>query len=341
MGEYVGLDVSQKETSICVVDGDGQIVAEGKVATEPATIAAFVAKRAPAAVRVGLESGALSEWLHDGLQASGVPVICLDARQAQAKLSGNKLNKTDRNDARGLAQLVRTGWYQEVCIKSASARRVRGLLASRGLLIATRMNLENQIRGLLKGAGLLLGKPGRQGFASRAATLSADVPHLAALIGPLLTVRETLIRQLAILDKALRAEARQDAVVRRCMTMPGVGAVTALAFRAVIDEPTRFAGSRTVGAYLGLTPRRYSSGEIDYSGRISKCGDRWLRSYLFEAATVLLSRVSRWCALKAWAVRLAKRIGLKKAKVALARKMAVILHRMWIDGTDFRWTAAN
>jgi transposase len=341
MGEYVGLDVSQKETSICVVDSDGQIVAEGKVASEPATIAAFLAKQAPAAVRVGLESGALSEWLHDGLQASGVPVICLDARQAHAKLSGTKLNKTDRNDARGLAQLVRTGWYQEVCIKSASARRMRGLLASRGLLIATRMNLENQIRGLLKGAGLLLGKPGRQGFASRAAALSAEVPHLAELIGPLLAVRETLIRQLAILDKALRAEARQDAVVRRCMTMPGVGAVTALAFRTVIDEPTRFAGSRTVGAYLGLTPRRYSSGEIDYSGRISKCGDRWLRSYLFEAATVLLSRVSRWCALKAWAVRLAKRIGLKKAKVALARKMAVILHRMWIDSTDFRWTTAN
>ena len=341
MSEYVGLDVSQKETSICVVDGDGRIIAEGKVATEPATIAAFVAKRAPTAIRVGLESGGLSEWLHDGLQACGVPAICLDARQAHAKLSGNKLNKTDRNDARGLAQLVRTGWYQEVCIKSASSRRVRGLLASRGLLIATRMNLENQIRGLLKGAGLLLGKPGRQGFARRAAALSADVPHLTALIGPLLAVRETLIRQLAILDKALRAEARRDAVVRRCMTMPGVGAVTALAFRAVIDEPTRFAGSRTVGAYLGLTPRRYSSGEIDYSGRISKCGDRWLRSYLFEAATVLLSRVSRWCALKAWAVRLAKRIGLKKAKVALARKMAVILHRMWIDGTDFRWTAAN
>jgi transposase len=341
MGEYVGLDVSQKETSICVVDGEGRIVAEGKVASEPATIATFLAKRAPSVVRVGLESGGLSEWLHDGLQAHGVPVVCLDARQAHAALSGNKLNKTDRNDARGLAQLVRTGWYREVCIKSAVARQVRGLLASRGLLIATRMNLENQVRGLLKGAGLLLGKTGQQGFASRAATLSADSPHLAALIGPLLAVRETLIRQLAILDKALRAEARQDAVVRRCMTMPGVGAVTALAFRAVVDEPTRFVSSRTVGAYVGLTPRRYSSGEIDYSGRISKCGDRWLRSYLFEAATVLLSRVSRWCALKAWAVRLAKRIGLKKAKVALARKMAVILHRMWVDGTDFRWTAAN
>jgi transposase len=341
MGEYVGLDVSQKETSICVVDEVGRIIAEGKVATEPATMAAFLAKRAPGAVRVGLESGGLSEWLHDELRARGVPAICLEARQAHAALSGNKLNKTDRNDARGLAQLVRTGWYQEVCIKSAAARRVRGLLASRGLLIATRMNLENQIRGLLKGAGLLLGKTGQQGFADRAVTLSADIPHLAELIGPLLAVRETLVRQLAILDKALRAEARQDAVVRRCMTMPGVGVVTALAFRAVIDEPTRFASSRTVGAYLGLTPRRYSSGEIDYSGRISKCGDRWLRSYLFEAATVLLSRVSRWCALKAWAVRLAKRIGLKKAKVALARKMAVILHRMWADGTDFRWTTAN
>lgn len=341
MGEYVGLDVSQKETSICVVEEIGGIIAEGKVATEPATITAFLAKRAPAAVRVGLESGGLSEWLYDELRARGVPVICLEARHAHAALSGNKLNKTDRNDARGLAQLVRTGWYQEVCIKSAAARRVRGLLATRGLLIATRMNLENQIRGLLKGAGLLLGKTGRQGFAGRAATLSADIPHLAALIGPLLAVRETLIRQLAILDKALRAEARQDAVVRRCMTMPGVGVVTGLAFRAVIDEPTRFVSSRTVGAYLGLTPRRYSSGEIDYSGRISKCGDRWLRSYLFEAATVLLSRVSRWCTLKAWAARLTKRIGLKKAKVALARKMAVILHRMWADGTDFRWTTAN
>jgi len=120
--------------------------------------------------------------------------------------------------------------------------------------------------------------------------------------------------------------------------VPGVGPGTALTFISAIDDPARFRRSRSVGAYIGLTPRRYASGEIDRTGRISKCGDAMLRSYLFEAAGVLLTRVPKWCALKAWGVRLAKRIGFKKAKIAVARKLAVIMHRMWCDGTNLKWT---
>lgn len=336
MSEYVALDVSQKETSICVMDAELKILAEGKVATDPAKIVRYVRRHAPSVARIGLESGALSEWLCDKLREEQLPVVCLDARIAHAALSG-QLNKTDRNDARGLARLVRMGWYREVRIKSTLARHIRGLLASRGMLIATRVNLENQVRGLLKSAGLLVGRIGRQGFSQRIRSLTATVPVLAAVVRPLLVVHATLNRQLKALDKQLRAIARQDAEVRRAMTAPGVGLITALAFRACIDDPGRFRHARSVGPYLGLTSRRYQSGQIDRTGRISKAGDRWLRTYLYEAAHVLMTRIRRPSALRTWALRLAGRIGAKKAKVALARKLAVVLHSMWRHRTTFDW----
>ncbi len=162
---------------------------------------------------------------------------------------------------------------------------------------------------------------------------------LQQAIRPLLAVRENVRREIADLHRKLLALAREDKDSRRSMTVPGIGPITALAFHSAIDDPIRFRRSRSVGAYFGLTSRRHSSGEIDWSGRISKCGDRMLRSYLFEAAGVLLTRVSQWCKLKAWGHRLWKRIGFKKAKVAVARKLAVILHRMWRDGTDFIWSS--
>ena len=165
-----------------------------------------------------------------------------------------------------------------------------------------------------------------------------DRPELVAAIRPLLGARKAIERQVGDLDRKVHRLARHDVQVRRFMTVPGVGPITALCFKATINDPTRFKRSRGVGAYIGLTTRRHASGEIDWSGRISKCGDAMLRMYLFEAAGVLLNRVPKWSGLKAWGAKLAKRNGLRKAKVAVARKLAVILHRMWVDGTEFNWS---
>jgi transposase len=205
--------------------------------------------------------------------------------------------------------------------------------------VKIKRDIENQIRGLLKNLGLIIGRAKMNVFAVRAAELIEDRPELAAAVGPLLKAREAIEQQIADFDRKVMRLARDNAQVRRFMTTPGVGAITALCFLATIDDPTRFKRSRSVGAYLGLTTRRYASGEIDWTGRISKCGDAMLRSYLYEAANVLLTRVAKWSALKAWGIRLAKRSGLRKAKVAVARKLAVILHRMWVDGTEFNWSS--
>lgn len=331
MMEYVGLDVSMKETAIAVVNEQGQLIKEGKVPTWPVDIERFVRRWAPAASCLGLESGALSSWLCEELQACGLPAICIDARHAKAGLS-MQVNKNDRNDARGLAQIMRTGWYRKVHIKSQENR----WLASRDLLVATRRNLENQVRGLLKTTGIRLGKVGSGRFQAAVETAVESQAALAAVRRPLLLARAAVVTQLADVERVVRKTARQDAVVRLLMTAPGIGAIVATTYKAVIDDPRRFARSRQVGAYLGLTVRLSESGETSYTGRISKCGDKHLRACLFEAANALLTR-GRDCPLKRWAQRLAAKAGNKKAKVALAHKFAVILHRMWVDGTTFRW----
>ena len=337
MKQYVGLDVSLEATSVCVMDEAGVIVFQGKVASTPEALARVVRERAPGSERVVLESGPLSTWHWHGLKSLGVAVVCLDARQAKAALSCH-VNKTDANDAEGLAQLARTGWYREVRVKRLQSHHDRSLLAARGQLVKTRRDLENQMRGLMKTFGLLLGKVGAAGFEGRVGELLAEVPALCDVIEPLLAVRAAVCRQLDALSGQVRALARTSRACRILMTCPGIGPVTALAYVSAIDDPTRFAKSSSAGVYLGLTSRRYQSGEIDRAGRISKCGDGMVRSLLFEAAHVLLTRVTRWSALKAWGMRLMKRIGAKRAKVAVARKMAVILHRMWMEETDFRWS---
>ncbi len=334
---YVGLDVSLKETSICVVDGDGKIFFEGTVISEPKAIAALIRAKAAGAVRIGLETGPTTTWLWHELRALGLPVICIDARHAKAALS-LQINKSDRNDAFGLARIMQAGWYKEVQVKSIECHEIRAGLNSRALLVKIKRDLSNQIRGVLKNLGLIVGKAYGNVFARRVEELVADHPHLRQAVGPLLSIRERVIREIADFDRQLLAKARASEACRRSMTVPGIGPITALAFLSAIDEPARFARSRSVGAYLGLTPRRHASGEMDWTGRISKCGDRMVRTYLFEAAGVLLTRVPQWCALKAWGHRLWKRIGFKKAKIAVARKLAVILHRMWRDGTDFQWS---
>jgi transposase len=334
---YVGMDVSLKETSICVVDECGEVVSEGSVTSNPEVIASFLADKAPDAVRIGLESGPTSTWLWHELRALGLPVICIDARHAKAALS-MQINKSDRNDAAGIARIMQAGWYREVQVKRLVCHAVRAVLNSRALVVKMKRDLENQIRGHLKNFGLVIGKVGGNMFTARVRELVADVRLLQQAIGPLLTVRDSVVVEIAAFDRKLLKLARDDDNSRRLMTIPGIGPITALAFVAVVDQPARFKRSRSVGAYIGLTPRRYASGEVDRTGHISKCGDQMLRSYLFEAAGVLLTRVAKWCGLKAWGLRLVKRIGFKKARVAVARKLAVIMHRMWSDGTNFQWS---
>jgi transposase len=335
---YVGMDVSLKETSICVVDDDGKIVCEGTVISQPEALAAFIKTNAVKAKRIGLETGPTSTWLWHELRALGLPVICIDARHAKAALS-MQINKSDRNDAVGLARVMQCGWYKEVQVKSLACHEIRAVLSSRAQLVKIKRDLENQIRGLLKNLGLVIGKAGGNVFHRRAEELLGEQGLLAAAVRPLLDIREKVSREIAALYRKLLSLARNDEDSRRSMTVPGIGPITAMAFHSAIDEPCRFKRSRSVGAYFGMTPRRHASGEVDWSGRISKCGDGMVRSYLFEAAGVLLTRVPQWCKLKAWGHRLWKRIGFKKAKIAVARKLAVILHRMWRDGTDFQWSS--
>jgi transposase len=337
MESYVGMDVSLKETSICVVDGNGRILSEATVTSEPEVIANYIQKTAPDVDRIGFETGPTATWLWHELKSLGLPAICIDARHAKAALS-MQINKSDRNDAAGLARIMQCGWYKEVQVKGLSCHEIRAILNSRAQLIKIKGDLENQIRGLLKNLGLIVGKARGNAFRNRVQDLLSKNDRLSDAVLPLLEVRETVIGEVADLSKRLLAMARNNGDIRRSMTVPGIGPITALAFHTAIDDPNRFRRSRSVGAYIGLTSRRYASGEIDWSGRISKCGDPMLRSYLFEAAGVLLTRVPQWCKLKAWGHRLWKRIGFKKAKIAVARKLAVILHRMWRDGTDFIWS---
>jgi transposase len=337
MEQYVGLDVSLKDTSVCVVDQTGKVIWQGCCASTPEAIRRTIQSRASEAARIGLETGPLTTWLIHRLRAMGLPVICLDARHAKAALK-MQVNKTDSNDALGLAQIVRTGWYREVTVKGWEAHRIRALIGARARLVDVQRTLANQIRGTLKTFGLLIGSAFGSRFPARVRELVGDNPQLSTIVEALLAVWETTRRQSEALARQIRTEARQRQECRLLMSIPGVGPINALSYVSTIEDPTRFRHSADVGAYLGLTPKRYQSGEIDRAGRISKCGDGLLRSYLFEAANVLLIKTQRWSALKAWGTRLAKRVGFKKAKVAVARKLAVIMHRMLITGETFRWS---
>ena len=336
MKHYVGLDVSQKETSICIVDETGRPIHQGRVKSDPGELAAVIAKKAPNAERVGLETGAMSSWLWHELKRTGLPVVCIDARHAHAALSV-RMNKSDENDARGLAELVRVGWYREVAVKSEESQTARSILVCRSRLVRVRRDLENQMRSMLKECGLLFPRAAGRQFQRRVNDLITDGHALGPILRPLLSVHQQTCSELEKIDRIVRDLAREDETTRRLMTVPGIGVVTALTYRHTIDDPTRFQNAAKVGAYLGLTPRRKQSGEMDVTGKISRWGDRLLRAYLFEAASVLLHRTKRWCSLKAWGLRLAKRSGMKKAQVAVARKLAIILHCIWVDGTEFEW----
>jgi transposase len=337
---YAGLDVSLKETAVCVVNEAGKIVFERMVQSDPQIIAATLQKHALGLERFGLESGATSAWLWREFHKMGLPVICLDSRHAHRVLSMRR-NKNDRNDARGLADLVRMGWYREARVRSLDAQFIRSLLLSRQQLLETRREIENKIRGALKTLGMLTGSTKGRSFMPRVVALRADHGWLGPVLDPLLAARTAIAVQLKTVSKSILDIARDDADIRRMMTVPGVGAMTALAFKAAIDDPKRFTSSTKVGPYLGLTPRQYQSGESEWIGGIGRTNDPLLRAYLYEAAGSLMTRVRRDCNLKAWALRLAKRIGWKRASIAVARKIAVILHSIWRDGTLFEWQATQ
>src|SRR4051812_46656111 len=336
MNYYAGLDVSLEETAICVVDGSGLIVKEVRAASEPeALIAALKAIDVPLE-RIGLEACSLTAWLHDGLRDAGLPAICIETRQANAAMK-TMPNKTDRNDARALAQIMRTGWFRQVHVKSRPCRLWRSLLIARRTVLNEMRAIENVVRAVLREAGLNLGTPARTAFAQRVRELAGDNQAVMPIIEPLLTILETMLAELARLTKQVLALARNEEVCRRLMTVPGVGPITALTFRATIDRPERFRRSRDVGAHLGLTPARYQSGETDIQGKISRCGDELARTALYKAAHTLLVRSRKWSSLRAWGMKVAKARGMARARVAVARKLAVILHRMWSDGTEFRF----
>ena len=341
MRQYAGLDVSRKEISSCVVDGEGAVVHRSTVPTDPEAVAQHFAEKGIAPDRIVHESGQLSIWLQRGLVRLGLPAVCIDARLAHRALSA-KLNKSDRADAEGLAQLARTGWFTEVDVRSEEADRLRTLIAARERLIRLRKDLEGHVRGVLKTFGIRMSGIGhgrlRAGFREQLAAAGETDPALVMIADGFCAAHETLCAAAEALEDDLRAIANESKLARRLMTVPGVGPIVSPGFIALIDDASRFRKASDVGAFLGLTPRRYQSGETDWSGRISKCGDALMRGLLFEAANSLILRVKRFSPLKSWAVCLAGRKGFRKAGVATARKIAVLLLTLWKSGTEFRWT---
>ena len=335
MPHFVGLDASKATTSICIVDEEGRTVREGVVPTEPKAIVGYLRGERRRYRRVGLESMSMASWLYEGLARAGLPVICIEARHAHGVLKA-RLNKTDRNDARGIAELMRVSVYKAVHIKTRASQEAKLLLAARRHLRCKRGDIDNLIRGSLLQQGLKLQPAQRRTFGRRAAELAPSGSLLGEVVDRLLVVRSVVQEQVQALEQLIIERAGEDPVCRRLMTAPGVGAMTALAYRAAIDVPERFTRSRDVGVHLGLTARTYQSGFVDRKGRISKSGDEAARTALYLAAQSILMPRTRQTSLKTWGQNVAASRGYLKGVIAVARRLAVILHRMWLDGTDFR-----
>jgi transposase len=335
MEYFAGLDVSMEETHICIADREGRIVLERTAATSPSEIAA-VLRNAPTCERVVFETGRMAPMLYHGLAECGLPVICIESRQAYQALKSLKGHKTDRNDAQGLAHLARTGFFKPVHVKSLPAHAVRSLIAARKKLVGQRVTLENQIRGLAVVFGVRLPRGLSPAFVDHVLSMSDGVDGLSGAMRGLVAARAAVLAAVTAIDADIKRLTRGSAACRVLMTIPGVGPLTALAYAAAIDDSDRFKRSRDVGAYLGLVPRRHQSGEIDYVGRISKCGDRRLRTLLYEAANVMMTRYKAPLKLKDWAFAIARRSTMRQARVALARRLAVIMHAMLRDGSAFK-----
>jgi transposase len=337
MRHFAGLDVSVKETSVCIVDESGQVCREIKVPSDPKDLILVLKDPAWHFERIGLEAGPLSQWLFSGLAETGLPIVCIETRHTKAFLKA-QVNKTDRNDARGIAQMMRVNLFRPVHVKTLTSQKRRALLVARKLLQEKALAIENDIRGLLRNFGLKVGVIGAARFDARVRDLTATMPDLVEIIEPLLATRQKAREEFERLHKKVLSIVHQDGVCRRLMTVPGVGPVVSLAFAATVDVPARFRSSKAIGPALGLTPVLHQSGESTQVGRVSRCGDGMMRTLLYEAAQVLLTNAHvKWSWLKAWAMNVAKRRGVKKAIVALARRLGVIMHRIWRDGTEFRW----
>lgn len=335
MQYYAGLDVSMKQTFICVQDQTGKVVQQGHTKTDPDLIFKYLTKVGVPLTKVAIESGCLSHWLVNELCKMGIPAICIDARKMAAILSV-QVNKTDPNDAKGIADAVRCNLYREVAQKSQASIEVGLLMGCRRLLVVQKIQQTNTIRGFLKRYGIRLGAVGDTSFVKTVRAHLADKNVVVREgLESLLTCYEKIYEELKKLTKRVEELARQDEDLKRLMTIPGVGAITALAFKVEIDNPHRFKNSRAVGAYLGMTPKQYSSGKIQRQRAVSKCGSSEMRTLLMEAGTVMLTRSRRWNKVKAWGLKVFRKKGARKAAMAVGRKLAVIMHRMWINKTEF------
>ena len=335
MNHYAGVDVSLEVSHVCVVDASGKIIREGKVASEPEDLIGWFGALGVAVTRIGLEAGPLSQWLYAAMRDAGLAVELLETRHVRNALKIMPV-KTDRKDAQGIAELMRLGWFRPVHCKSMEAQETRAMLTARKLVQKMLHEAEMSLRGILRGFGLKVGKTTPVTFEARIRELAAGHPSLEGIAQALLAARAVLRRELNGLEKRLRAIARCDTRARLLTSVPAVGTIVALTYASAIDDLARFKSSKIVGAYFGMTPKKYQSGETDRSGGISKIGDAAVRAALYESAHIMLTKPIKGCtALKAWAMRIAKRAGMNKAKVALARKLAVIMHRMLADGTTF------
>ncbi len=339
MNQYIGLDVSLKDTAISIRE-DGKRIWRGKCPSDPNLLAQMIRKKAPRAQRVVFETGPLSTWFYHALTSEGLPAICIEARHAQ-KVLNETLNKTDANDADGLAQLAEAGFYKAVRVKSFDAMMTRTLVAAREQLLNISTQLGNQIRGLMKTFGLIIPKTKGRVFDGDVRKLLDGNNELAKIILPLLEAWHDIRKRAADLGRQLLIVARESEATKLLMTIPGIGAVTAVSYVTAIEDPGNFRTSRSVGAWLGLTTRRYQSGEVDCDGHISRRGDNRLRGLLYEAATALLTRTSARTesSLKSWGLKLRERLGFKRAAVAVARKLAVIMHSMLKMGEVFNASA--
>jgi len=347
MPEYfAGLDVGQRSTAICVIDVDGKILCEGAATSHPEQIHGWLGNRLDMSrpVQCGLEAGNMSSWLYRGLANHGLDVTCMETFQAHRFLATFR-NKTDKNDARGLAQLRRMGgedFLKVVKIRSQVAQETLTLLSTRNHLVKQKVSLENHIAGILKPFGIIIERSTKtpETFCKRVnqGLQEAQVfgVHLTLTIAPILELYKSICRRITPMTERVEKIVDETEMAKRFTTIPGVGPITALSFYSAVDDPTRFKKSSDVAAYFGLTPRQYQSGDTNYTTGISKRGDPATRRALVTAATVLLTGVREWNSLKAWGVRLAKRIGFSKARIAVARKLAVIMHKMWINNTRFK-----
>jgi transposase len=339
MDHYAGIDVSLECASVCVVDASGKIVREAKVASEPEALIGWFRSLGFDLARIGLEAGPLSQWLYAAMRQAGLAVELLETRHASNAFKAMPV-KSDRNDARNIAQLMRLGWFRPVHCKSVSAQEIRAMLTARKLIQAKLQDIENSLRGILRGFGLKVGKTTKRSFATRIGELVAGHPALEAIAAAMLAAHMVLLRAFNGFEKRVRAMSLLDARARLLMSTPAVGPIISLTYASAIDDPTRFTSSKRAGPLFGLTPKKHQSGETDYFGRISKNGDASVREALYEAAHIILTKPVKGCAqLKSWAMRIARRAGMSKAKVALARKLAVIMLRMLKDNMPFNSAA--